>query len=219
MVSQRKKDFLFQLVQPALGLLRLYYRIAWPLWSRGHRLRLHIGAGEDYLDSFINADINPLRKIDLWLDLSHRLPVPDGAIEGIYTLETLEHLYPDELERLLAECRRVMRPGGFLRIGVPNLARGVEAYAKPEPRWFPSWPRDYRSLGGKLSNFLMCDGQHRMVFDFSLLQELLDRAGFSEIERSARAESRWLEPAVLDLERRSDTGEPPFLVYVEAKRP
>ncbi len=216
MIPQRRKDLLFLLARPALRLMALYYRITWP--SGGPKRSIHLGCGKDYLSSFLNADINPFRKIDLWIDLTRRLPAPDGAVEAIYSLETLEHLYPEEVERLLQDCRRVLKPGGRIRLGVPNLRRAVEAYQSGNLAWLQDWPRSYRSVGGKLSNFLFCDGQHRMGFDFSLLEELLTRAGFSEIEETARGKSRWLDPSALELEEHSDRANPAALLYIEAKK-
>jgi len=220
MVQQRVKDLLFRLVGPMLWAWGGWVRLTWPLWSRGRRLRLHLGCGEVYLPSFINADINLLRKIDLWLDLRRPLPLPEGVIEGIYTLETLEHLYPDDLDRVLRECLRVLEPGGFIRIEVPNLRKAAEAYLAGRAQWFPDWPRAYRSPGGRLSNFLLCDGQHRNAFDFPMLEELLQKAGFTDARECRRGESQWLEPEVAArVESQEGRGDPEHRLYVEARKP
>ena len=46
-------------------------------------------------------------------------------------------------------------------------------------------------------NLLFCDGQHRMGFDFSLMQELLEEAGFTDIRSVRRGESRFFPETVL----------------------
>ncbi|ANY05671.1 class I SAM-dependent methyltransferase [Pseudonocardia sp. HH130630-07] len=46
------------------------------------------------------------------------LPVPDRAIDVLVSLQVIEHLW--EQERFLAECRRVLRPGGTLLVSTPN---------------------------------------------------------------------------------------------------
>lgn len=220
MVGQRTKDLCFWLARPFLRIAGRMVQITWLLWRREYPLRLHLGCGDKYLPSFVNIDANPFRKIDLWLDLRNPLPFPDGAADGIYTQETLEHLYPNELGRLLRECRRVLKPGGFIRIGVPHLRHAVEAYTTGQDSWFPEGPRFYRSLGGRLSNFLLCDGQHRNAFDFSMLEELLTNSGFTQIHERAGGESGWIPSDPLsrleaDL---SPTGLAHHL-YVEARRP
>lgn len=46
------------------------------------------------------------------------IPVADASVDLIVSFETLEHLY--EQERLVAEFRRVLRPGGLLIISTPD---------------------------------------------------------------------------------------------------
>ncbi|TCK20802.1 class I SAM-dependent methyltransferase [Pseudonocardia endophytica] len=46
------------------------------------------------------------------------LPVADGSIDALVSLQVIEHLW--EQERFLAECRRVLRPGGRLLVSTPN---------------------------------------------------------------------------------------------------
>ena len=220
MVHQQKKDLLFFLAQPALGFLALGIRLSWRFWVKKRPLRLHLGCGPKYAPSFINVDANLFRRVDLWLDLRNPLPFPNSVIEGIYTLETLEHLHPDELDRLLLECRRVLQPGGFIRIGVPHLRRAAEAYLAGRGGWFSDWPRSYRSTGGRLSNLLFCDGQHRNGFDFSLMEEVLKKAGFTEIAESARGRSQWVDSAAMSVcETDADPGDPDRHLFVEARKP
>jgi predicted SAM-dependent methyltransferase len=92
----------------------------------------------------------------------------------------LEHLYFDELTRILREAYRVLSPGGAIRIVVPDLEKGVFYYLKQDPNFFYGFPESFSSIGGKFVNFLFCNGQHRIAFDFSFLKELLLRAGFKE---------------------------------------
>jgi SAM-dependent methyltransferase len=58
-----------------------------------------------------------VHKLDLERD---RLPFPDNSIDMIVANQVLEHC--KEVWWILHECTRVLRTGGHLAIGVPNLA-------------------------------------------------------------------------------------------------
>jgi SAM-dependent methyltransferase len=46
------------------------------------------------------------------------LPVRDGSVDAVVSLQVIEHLW--EQERFLRECFRVLRPGGALMVSTPN---------------------------------------------------------------------------------------------------
>jgi predicted SAM-dependent methyltransferase len=168
-----------------------------PLRASQNGLHLHLGCGDKYIPGFVNIDGNCFRRLDLWIDIRNGLPFPDGIVDGIYTSQTLEHLFPDELWRVLAECYRVLKPCGGMRISVPNLKNAVVAYTNQDASWFGNWPREYASLGGRFSNFIFCDGQHRNAFDFDYFQELLSKVGFSRVEEEQNGRSRLYSGEIL----------------------
>jgi SAM-dependent methyltransferase len=62
------------------------------------------------------------------MNLARGLALPDASADHAYSSHFLEHLTRDEARRLLADCRRVLRPGGTLRLLVPDLVSIVERY-------------------------------------------------------------------------------------------
>lgn len=56
---------------------------------------------------------------DIVADLEKPLPIPDASYDGVLLINVLEHIF--EYQTLLAECRRVLRPGGKLVMVVPYL--------------------------------------------------------------------------------------------------
>jgi predicted SAM-dependent methyltransferase len=119
-------------------------------------LRLHLGCGLVTPDGWINTDgslnarlastpvvrrtLGALRLIPersasaqwsssvKYLDVRKRLPYDDRTILHIYASHLLEHLYYDEATNLLRECRRVLKPGGVIRVVVPDLRTIVNDY-------------------------------------------------------------------------------------------
>jgi SAM-dependent methyltransferase len=57
------------------------------------------------------------------------LPFADGSFDVVVSFETIEHLL--DAGRLLAECRRVLQPGGLLYLSTPN---------RTVTRWLPRNP-------------------------------------------------------------------------------
>jgi len=51
-----------------------------------------------------------------------KLPFPDESFDVVTALELVEHITEDEAQRLLAECKRVLKKGGCLVITTPNYA-------------------------------------------------------------------------------------------------
>ena len=61
-------------------------------------------------------------------DLRKPLPYPGASIDYVYTSHFLEHLSRHDAQKLINEAFRVLKPGGLIRIVVPDLAIGVRQY-------------------------------------------------------------------------------------------
>lgn len=182
MLHQRTLDLCFAALLPVNKINDWRWRL-FPPRANGSGIHLHLGCGPKYLPGGVNVDGNVFRRHDLWLDLRNGLPFAPNSVASVYSSHVFEHFYPDELERLIAACHRVLRPGGGMRIVVPDMAAAVRAYLAGDARFFSDFARPCSSLGGKLSNLLFCEGGHRQGLDFSYFQELLLHAGFAEVLR------------------------------------
>jgi hypothetical protein len=159
--------------------------------GNGHARHLHLGCGPKFLPGFVNIDANPFLKVDIWLDVRRGLPFRTASIESIYSTHIIEHFFPDELEQLFRECFRVLRTGAGPRLVVPSLRNAIRAYQENRAeRFYDSLPRHFDSLGGRFSNFVFFDGQHRTAFDFGYLDEVLRKSGFNVVEEVAEGKSR-----------------------------
>jgi SAM-dependent methyltransferase len=61
-------------------------------------------------------------------DLTKPLPFAANRFSAVYASHVLEHLYLRDAQKLLADCRRVLKPGGVVRIVVPDLRSMAAAY-------------------------------------------------------------------------------------------
>jgi predicted SAM-dependent methyltransferase len=202
MRSQKFKDFVFTATGPATALNRELWRIRLAgglpeSLRRRDALWLNIGSGAHPMPGFVNVDVNLAQKPDMWLDIRQGLPFADDSVDRIYTRHVLEHFYAEELTHVLAECRRVLKPGAGMRILVPSFEVACRAYLANDPAGLSAFPRPYRSLGGQFVNLVFCDGQHRIGFDFSFMQELLAGAGFSQVHKRERGQGTLFPPEAL----------------------
>ncbi len=216
MLHQRYKNIVFWGISKAT--LPNYFVRRYLVTPRGENgaTHLHLGCGTKYLPGFLNLDANLFNKIDVWIDVRNGLPFRANSADSIYSTHMFEHFYPDELKLLLCECLRVLKPGAGLRLVVPSLESAIAAYAQQRTDWFSdSFPRHFDSLGGRFSNFIFCDGQHRTAFDFSYMNEVLQEAGFREVEKSSEGQSRLYGSTVPPYEP-GDSRDLPHSLYVEA---
>ncbi len=64
--------------------------------------------------------------------VKHRLPKPlpfeNGSFDAIYCAQVVEHFDRDDARQILREFCRILVPGGFARIIVPDLERQARSY-------------------------------------------------------------------------------------------
>ncbi|MBK8640421.1 MAG: methyltransferase domain-containing protein [Chromatiaceae bacterium] len=82
---------------------------------------LNLGCGSRFHPDWINMDVAPADPRVIRVNLSQGIPLPDRHCAVVYHAAVLEHFRPVDALGLLAECRRVLGPGGILRVGVPDL--------------------------------------------------------------------------------------------------
>jgi predicted SAM-dependent methyltransferase len=158
-------------------------------------LRLHLGCGGKILRGWINID-------SLWRPRVVRLALPEGlisfgdnSVEYIYTCHFLEHLeYPREVMALLKRCHDVLKPGGVMRIAVPDIEVIIDAYVSNDGEFFRVQSEDHHPpwCTTKLEHLMYAlqqEGEHKYGYDFLTLRKVLFGAGFQRVMRSSFGQS------------------------------
>ena len=195
-------------------------------------LKLNIGCGTSGIEGWVNIDNSPsilLSRVPLgrqifrtpnWprdvrrADVRKRIPFPDSSVSCIYSSHTFEHFTYEESRAVARECFRVLRPGGILRIVVPDLGIMVRDYlADPGDPMASHRFISRLLLTSSVRNLVHAGAHHKQMFDARSLVRMLQEAGFVAPELSTFGSSQIAEIAEVELEsRRSES------LYVEATR-
>jgi predicted SAM-dependent methyltransferase len=125
--------------------------------------KLNLGCGTRYRSDWVNIDIAPVSTDVARVDIKSRLPFENASFDAVYHSHVLEHLSPDEGTQLIRECARILKPGGILRIAVPDLEEIVKTYLK----------KIERACEGKPGS----DGEYKWIVLELLDQMVRDQSG------------------------------------------
>jgi predicted SAM-dependent methyltransferase/glycosyltransferase involved in cell wall biosynthesis len=166
-----------------------------------HKIMLNIGCGNRKLPGFVNIDV--IKGADIRHDVRKGIPYGDGCIDFMFSEHFLEHLTQREGIEFLRECRRVLKPGGTVRIAMPDLDTLVGRYHHEDWRG----DGDMFKLGFEwvnnrceMLNIAMREWGHRWVYNDEELKRVADLAGLLERGRMDRGVSEI--PELVGLEYR-----------------
>jgi SAM-dependent methyltransferase len=182
----------------------------------GVKLVLHVGCGMPEETGLherfrgpewheLRLDVDPGVQPDIVASITDMAPVPDASVDAVYSHHNIEHVFAHEVARVFQEFFRVLRPGGEVLIGTPdlqNVARTIASGRLEDPL--------YRSGSGPISALDIVYGlrsdivggreymAHRTGFTRGTLSRRLGAAGFTGVEV---------------------TREVPFALWASARRP
>jgi predicted SAM-dependent methyltransferase len=147
-------------------------------------MRINLGSGERPLEGWVNVDALPdAPGVDVVADIVEPLPFDSASADALYASHLLEHVSTDDVPGVLAEWRRVLRPGGVLMIAVPDL-EVIARMIVERPGWFtpPHTPWIGAIYGGQKDAWDF----HKTGFTAPWLAYCLDQAGFGDVRRVDR---------------------------------
>ncbi|PTX96912.1 methyltransferase type 11 [Spartobacteria bacterium LR76] len=89
---------------------------------------VNVGCGCRIHPDWVNLDLHASVPGVIVCDLTRGLPLADGEAEVVYSAAVLEHVRRENVPAFLAECRRVLKPKGYIRLAVPDFERQARVY-------------------------------------------------------------------------------------------
>ncbi|MBN8596290.1 MAG: methyltransferase domain-containing protein [Planctomycetes bacterium] len=149
--------------------------------SKSAPLRLHIG-GHEKREGWTIMDTLPGPQVDILGNCRDLSQFADGSVAEIYASHVYEHLsYMNELVPALEEAFRVLKSGGLLRLGVPDLEVLCRLFLKPGQTPENRGHLMRIMLGGQIDEF----DYHKSAFWFDAVRDVLTQIGFKGVQRVA----------------------------------
>ncbi len=136
-------------------------------------MKLHLGCGKKKWDGFVNVD---LHDSDVDCDI-RTLPFGDNSADEIHAIHVVEHFFITEIENILKEWKRVLKPGGLLAIELPCWDKVIEHIQAGSPENFTRWPL----YGDPSTHKDGVPALHKWCYSFKEMQTLLELCGFAHI--------------------------------------
>jgi SAM-dependent methyltransferase len=173
--------------------------------------RLNWGCGDWTEPGWINSDQKEGPGIDISCDIRNGLPLDSDSMDYIVSIHALPEVpYPD-LVPILEELRRVLKPGGVLRLSLPDLDKGIQAYLRNDRDYFLIPDEEVQSIGAKLVVQLIWYGWSRTLFTYDFIEELLFKAGYSHVSQCSYKETNSPYAGIVELDNREQES-----LFVEA---
>lgn len=168
----------------------------------------------------------------IYMNLNKRWKYDDNSVDIAYSSHTMEHLTLRSADLFLKEAFRCLKPGGVIRIVVPDLYKICKRYIDEyetttdgDPTKFVMWAINmhregqYGSKIGYVKKRIYENQgwphQHKFMYDVKSLSERFKQVGFVDLRSKTYGDSDYI-PNIKDVE---GTEESYLSVYLEAKKP
>ncbi len=132
------------------------------------------------VEGWVSVNIVDGPEVDMVADIRDLSAIADASCSDIYASHVLEHIsYKHDLKATLRGFVRILKPGGRLRVSVPDLdvlsAMLISPALSPEQKFLVM----RMMFGGHINEH----DYHQTGFNMLILSAYLEPAGFAEIRR------------------------------------
>lgn len=155
--------------------------------SKNAPVKLNIGCGTLRMDGWVNIDLVGL-PVDLAWDIRRTLPFVDDSVDVIFHEHVMEHVCAYDGFMMAKDSYRMLKPGGVLRIVMPDANRYIRSYVNPTSS-------DSILREGRLTPMIALTEEfygfnHRAMYDYETVELFLRTAGFTKVESTSFGKSR-----------------------------
>jgi predicted SAM-dependent methyltransferase len=150
----------------------------------------HLGCGPIHIRSdkaeWVNVDISEHHNPDVVLDYLKMVDhFGEQSFDAVWSCHSIEHLpWPEGVQTFFQQAKKLLKPGGVMRICVPDLKKVATKYANGEdlkdiydgPYW------TYQDQPATRFMFFCRGWEHTVLFDEQLLRSLAEEVGFTNFK-------------------------------------
>lgn len=172
--------------------------------------RIELGSGPHGIPGFIHVDAIKVGNVDVVSDIRHLSWLAAGSVDELYSAHAVEHISYTEIDSVLIEWYRVLKPSGKITIKMPDLDFLCRAYVEGVHSTeetmiaifggfadYPGGPEGWDKISGnpQWERNTIPDGEipypgqytewgaHKALYTFNSFKPRLERAGFMNVRR------------------------------------
>lgn len=126
-----------------------------------------------------------------------RTRFPDECADVVFSEMMLEHITPRQAYSFLDDCHRILRPGGLIRIVIPDFSL-TWRLKDPDYARVNGGVTGATTWKGHLKSIVFCHG-HQGLWNSQLLQDVMESIGFKDCRQHRAGESN--RPEFVDIEQ------------------
>ena len=160
------------------------YLLETPPGGRG----INLGCGGMTFAKWLNIDVDQPHHVDIVWDLTTGLPfLPDNQFDAVFSEAFIEHVSRKAAMKIFQDCYRALRPGGHIRVAIPDLDQLLRIYRDDEkhPEANDAIRKEYGALFGtscELFNYATRAEGHSYMYNRQEIDMLFKHVGFVDVK-------------------------------------
>ena len=160
-------------------------------------MNINFGCGSIQPSDWTNIDLDPEFKTEY----KNLYLIPDNSCDILVSHATICAIPYHEIKIILLEFNRVLKPDGILRISLPDIVSGFNAYKNNDINFFPN---SEDNLDRRFSSWLTWYSTSVSLLTHKALEYKMHDSGFKNITKVRYGETTFSNPKVCELDTREN---------------